>query len=57
MKYHVTETLATAAHVPRGLASTCGSMWAPNVKQQEIFIAMSILHGKLQKDVDNLENN
>ena len=57
LKCHVTETLATGAHVLGVWRASVGPCGHQTSKSKEIFIGSSILLGKIPKNMGNLENN
>ena len=57
LKCHVTETLATGARVLGVWQASVGPCGCQTSKCKEIFIEKSILHGKIPKNMDNIENN
>ena len=56
-KCHVTETLATGAHILGVWRASVGPCGCQTSRSKEILIESSILLRKISKNMENLENN
>ena len=57
LKCHVTETLATGAHVLGVWQTSVGPCGHQTSSRKEIFMEESFLLGKIPKNMENLENH